>query len=148
MVSLDRLLNIGLMGIIFIGSVFWSWTFFSPMYLPPVKYNSLTILNSPISDEDDGIIGQVVFDRRRNCSGEVRRAIVRLVGSNGNEEIVYRDIVPTAPTKIGEGVVVSFKMMLPRPRQAGSYIYRGIVRFDCDGKVFTLETPAAPFQVR
>src|SRR3990167_9026316 len=125
-------IDIILGGIVLAGSVFWSWTFFSPAYLPPTKYVSMSILNSPISEIDDYMVGQAVIDRRRNCPGYVNRTILLFVGNEGAEEIIHRDIVQIPTTNVGDGVIVVFKMQLPRPRIPGNYIYRGIVRFDCD----------------
>lgn len=146
--SVNVLIEIILAIAILAGSAFWSWTFFSPSYLPPTTYYSLTVLNSPISSDDDKIIGQVILARRKNCPGIANRSILRVIDNKLSEEIIYRDAVPTAASHIGDGIIFIFKVPVPRPRISGNYVYRSTLRFDCDGRIFTIETPAAPFQIR
>ena len=146
MVSLDRLLNVGLIIVFFIGSAFLSFLYWRDNYSQPRRYISSVVLNSPAVPGDDLII-QVVRDVHRICFGRTSRFLLTLEPKTGIETQVYVDDVPTIAAPIGLGLPIKIRMPTPKDIKCGSYVYRAVMRADCDGHIFVQEIPAAPFQV-
>lgn len=132
--------------IVLAGSIFWSWTFFSPDAQPPFKYLSVAILTRTATPGGT-IIGRATSDRRRMCQAHTDRYVVKIDPSNGSEENIYSDTVKTTPTEIGESISVVFRLKLPGDIVPGLYIYRAFVHADCEGKKWRIPVPEASFRV-
>ena len=132
--------------IILAGSIFWSWTFFSPDSLPPVKYLSIAILTRAVPPGGT-IVGRVTSDRRRQCEGHTDRYVIKLDKDNGGEEQIYTDTVKATPTELGESINVIFRLKLPSDIALGLYVYRAFLHSNCDDKKWRIPVPEASFRV-
>lgn len=141
------------LGIIILGAAsFVSWTYWASEHLPPVKYLSVAILTRVVYPGDT-LAGRTTFDRRRICRNTIDREINRLTDDTFTSDLIYSDTVPGLSAPIGEGLSIMWYMKLPvtppsgRPWDPGVYVWSGINRLDCDGKVFTIPIPEASFRV-
>ena len=160
-VSLERIINILLVGLTFVISIFGSclyWSYKDSLKiekemallairkLAPVKYLSIAVLTRTVYPGEPLRV-RVTFDRRRNCPGEFDRSIMQYDQATGEDTLIYRDKVSNVATPIGEGLNYTFKMPTPKDIPPGSYIYSQIGRLDCDGNIFSIEAPTASFRV-
>ena len=146
MVSLSRIMNWVLGATILVGTAFVSLHYWLDEYAPPVKYLSIAVLNKEVH-AGDILSLRTTADRRRNCPGKVSRFIARLSSDGKESEAIYSDKVSISPTAIGESISNRFNIKLPDKMDVGTYVYRAEARFECDGRIFTLEIPAAGFVV-
>ena len=145
MVSLSRLLNITLGFVVLLSAGYISWNYWSTTPLPPVKFLSIAVLNKDVMPGDKLVI-RITFDRRENCPGTSDRFLI-LLNYIDSEEIVYRDTVKIAPTKIGESINYIFTVPTPTDIKPGNYVFRGNNVLDCNGVKFELQLPEAGFRV-
>ena len=145
--TFNFIMEVALASILLAGATFWSWMYFSPNYLPPIKYLSIAVLTRTVHPGDEVTI-RTTADVRRHCKGRVDRYLVRMAGND--EVLTFNDQQPVTPRPVGESLNVIFKIKLPETIEVGTYIYRAFTHFDCNGDGrddFIVPVPEASFRV-